>query len=81
MEIEKTTAKEIADLIEQVHAVDGDNRALVCARDCMLQWDEGGIPLLLKTMTAWRKDLVDAKEGGSRCACDRHGAWPPAIPI
>jgi hypothetical protein len=71
----------IVKLIERVFAVAGYERAMTCARDCLLEWDRGGDEQLTAVMQAW-EDYVSAKEANEACTdtC-RHGAWVPAIPM
>lgn len=71
----------IVELIESVHKLRGYERACVCARDLLIQWNVGGDTLFFQTVEAWRRYLreLEAKDGHTDCL--RHGAWVPAIPL
>ena len=68
----------IVDLMESVHKRCGYERATICARDCLLQWNLG---LLDETIKAWRRYLEELNEGMGHTDENRHGAWVPAIPL
>ncbi|KKN96702.1 hypothetical protein LCGC14_0163460 [marine sediment metagenome] len=75
----KNPAAAIADLAQKIAEYKGDERGVVCAVDCLRQWDAGGKKLLERTIRVWEKRL--AKSDGSHTEAHRHGAWVPAIPL
>lgn len=56
-------------------------RAAVCARDLLIQWDTGGDSLFCQTADAWRRYLRELETKDGHTDCNRHGAWVPAIPL
>lgn len=71
----------IVKLIERIHAVAGYERAATCARDCLLEWQEGGDARLLKVVEAWECYATEKEANDGHTDCNRHGAWVPAIPL
>lgn len=74
----KTNQQRIVSLIESVHVACGYERATVCARDCLLQWD---LNLLDETILAWENRLQEIQHKESQVDENRHGAWVPGIPL
>ena len=75
-----STAEALGIFVQNVTAKLGPERGAVCAVDCLLQWADGGTPLLMKTIDAWKRHLEEVKDGGPHSDENRHGAWVPAIP-
>ena len=77
--IGKNYAADIANLAQRIAEYKGDERGVVCAVDCLRQWDTGGKKLLKRTMKVWELWLYG--ENVSQTDENRHGAWVPAIPL
>jgi len=74
-----TTQIMIADLAERVQKAKGWERGFICARDCLLTWNNHGDgEILTKTVQAWDSYL---SETDSHTDTERYGAWVPAIPL
>lgn len=69
----------IADLAQKVAEHKGNERGVVCAVDCLRQWDLGGKKLLERTLKVWELWLY--AEDACQTDAHRHGAWVPAIPL
>ena len=79
MHHDPSTQEALALFVQKVTLVLGTERGAVCAVDCLLQWADGGTPLLMKTIKAWQQRLDETKEGRPHSDENRHGAWVPAI--
>lgn len=71
----------IIEIMEAVAKAVNYERAAVCARDMLKQWDVGGDALLYQTAEAWRRYLRELEAKDGHTVCNRHGAWVPAIPL
>ena len=71
----------IAQLIERIYAVAGYERAATCARDCLLEWQDGGDGRLIEVMEAWERFAAEKESNEGHTDTTRHGAWVPAIPL
>ena len=75
----KNYAADIADLSQKVAEHCGTERGVICAVDCLRQWDAGGKKLLKRTLEVW--DLWLYAPDACQTDENRHGAWVPAIPL
>ena len=73
----------IADLVKRVaQSKLSDAQAGICAYDCLIQWEVGGVKLLTKTIQVWNQRLDDVEASdASRTDTERHGVWVPSIPL
>ena len=74
-----STQEALALFVQKVTLETNAERGAICAVDCLLQWADGGTPLLMKTIKAWQRHLDEIKEGRPHSDENRHGAWVPAI--
>jgi len=70
--------RRIVQIVELVDGALGHERGVVCARDCLLQWEAG---FLDQTISAWERYLQEIKDKDGHSSENRHGAWCPAIPL
>ncbi len=69
----------IADLVQKIATEVSNERGVVCAVDCLRQYNEGGTRLLKRTIAVWEQWLDN--RGGPQSDAHRHGAWVPSIPL
>ena len=80
----KSSRMWIADLVKRVaQSTLPDSKAGICAYDCLCQWEEGGVKLLIKTIEVWNRRLKDVEANSKAGFADteRHGVWVPSIPL
>lgn len=70
--------EEIAALVQAIARECGHERAAVCAVDCLLQWRDEQLD---ETIAAWRRWIIEKRNGDGHTQTERHGAWVPAIPM
>lgn len=74
-----STQEALAIFVQKVTLALGPERGAICAVDCLLQWADGDIPLLMLTIKAWQRHLDEVHDGKPHTDENRHDAWVPAI--
>ena len=74
-----STQEALGLFVKKVTMTLGPERGAMCAVDCLLQWADGGAPLLMKTIKAWQRHLDEVKDGRPHTDENRHDAWVPAL--